>query len=133
MNQRDYPSVEALIRQMGLLAGGIELRLVVAALLFLLIEAESSAVHRKTGFFRSKCCAINQIYLEGNQVAFTRKSKPALAPIRKSTSTLTMAETTKNGRAYLVGVSRKCEVGKVTARGAGNAKIPGVTAFTANR
>ena len=42
-----------------------------------------------------------------------------------------MTKKTKNGRAHLVGVSCKCEVGKVTARGAGIAKIPGVTASTA--
>jgi hypothetical protein len=42
-----------------------------------------------------------------------------------------MAAIRIDGRARLVGVSCKCEIGKVTARGAGIAKIPGVTAFTA--
>ncbi len=34
------------------------------------------------------------------------------------------------GRAYLVGVSCKSEIGTVSAKGGGLAKIPGVTVFT---
>jgi hypothetical protein len=39
-----------------------------------------------------------------------------------------MADNRIDGRAHLVGVSCKCEVGKVTARGAATARIPSVGA-----
>ena len=40
MNENDYPSVEALVKHLRLFSAKVEPRLVVAALLFLLIETE---------------------------------------------------------------------------------------------